>query len=68
VGALSVVLYDSIMEDGAKLDALSLLMKGERLPGGTAWSGIPASRRLAISTGSPARAKEKEVAAEVAAG
>jgi non-ribosomal peptide synthetase-like protein len=42
VGAGSVVLYDSIMEDGARLDALSLLMKGERLPAGTAWAGIPA--------------------------
>jgi non-ribosomal peptide synthetase-like protein len=41
VGAGSVVLYDSIMEDGARLDALSLLMKGERLPAGTAWAGIP---------------------------
>src|SRR5260221_8001073 len=28
VGALSVVLYDSKMEDGARLDSLSLLMKG----------------------------------------
>jgi len=43
VGALSVVLYDSVMEDGAKLGPLSLLMKGERLPAGSAWSGIPAS-------------------------
>ncbi len=42
VGAVSVVLYDSIMEDDARLDALSLLMKGERLPAGTAWAGIPA--------------------------
>ncbi len=43
VGAVSVVLYDSKMEDGAKLDALSLLMKGETLPAGTAWAGIPAA-------------------------
>jgi hypothetical protein len=32
------------MEQGAKLDSLSLLMKGERLPAGTAWAGIPARR------------------------
>src|SRR5437867_7788908 len=45
VGAVSVILYDSRMEDGARLDALSLLMKGESLPAGTAWAGIPAKRR-----------------------
>ncbi len=42
IGAESVVLYDSNMEDGARLDALSLLMKGETLPAGTAWAGLPA--------------------------
>jgi hypothetical protein len=31
-----VVLYGSEMEDGARLAALSLLMKGETLPAGTA--------------------------------
>jgi non-ribosomal peptide synthetase-like protein len=45
VGTASVVLYDSIMEDGSKLDSLSLLMKGETLPAGTEWEGIPASRK-----------------------
>ena len=43
IGAGSVILYDSEMEDGARLDALSLLMKGERLPARTAWAGVPAS-------------------------
>ena len=38
MGAVSVILYDSTMEDGARLDALSLLMKGETLPAGTAWA------------------------------
>ncbi len=42
VGAYSVVLYESEMEEGSQLDALSLLMKGERLPAGTSWIGIPA--------------------------
>ncbi len=42
VGAGSVVLYDTAMEDGARLDALSLLMKGEVLPADTAWAGLPA--------------------------
>jgi non-ribosomal peptide synthetase-like protein len=44
IGAYSVVLYDSEMKDGAQLDALSLLMKGERLPAGTTWAGIPARK------------------------
>ncbi len=43
VGAASVVLYDSFMEDGSRLDALSLVMKGETLPAATAWAGIPAA-------------------------
>ncbi len=43
IGPASVVLYDSTMEDGSRLDGLSLLMKGETLPAGTAWAGIPAA-------------------------
>jgi non-ribosomal peptide synthetase-like protein len=43
VGAVSVVLYDSTIDEGARLDALSLLMKGESLPADTAWAGIPAT-------------------------
>lgn len=42
VGAGSLVLYDTRMEEGARLGALSLLMKGETLPAGTSWAGIPA--------------------------
>ena len=41
VGAVSVVLYDTEMQPGARLNALSLLMKGEVLPANTAWAGIP---------------------------
>ena len=37
------VLYDAAMEDGSRLDALSLLMKGETPPARTAWAGVPAS-------------------------
>jgi non-ribosomal peptide synthetase-like protein len=44
VGSDSVVLYDSKMEDGARLEDLSLLMKGETLLGRTTWVGIPAER------------------------
>src|SRR6266702_190537 len=44
IGAYSIVLYDSRMEDHSHLDSLSLLMKGETLPPRTAWVGIPARR------------------------
>jgi non-ribosomal peptide synthetase-like protein len=47
VGAGSLVLYDTRMEPGASLGDLSLLMKGEVLPAGTSWEGIPARRRQA---------------------
>jgi non-ribosomal peptide synthetase-like protein len=42
VGANSLVLYDSRLEDDSRLGELSLLMKGETLPAGTHWEGIPA--------------------------
>jgi non-ribosomal peptide synthetase-like protein len=42
VGAGSLVLYDTRLEEGAALGALSLLMKGETLPAWTSWQGIPA--------------------------
>jgi len=42
VGAGSLVLYDTRMEEGASLGDLSLLMKGEVLPSGTSWEGVPA--------------------------
>lgn len=44
VGAGSLVLYDTRMEEGAALGDLSLLMKGETLPAGTKWEGVPARR------------------------
>jgi non-ribosomal peptide synthetase-like protein len=45
VGGGSLVLYDTRMEAGSTLGDLSLLMKGETLPAGTTWQGIPAQRR-----------------------
>lgn len=42
VGSRSVVLYDAELRAGASLDALSLAMKGETLPAGCRWRGIPA--------------------------
>ena len=44
VGAIAIALYDSRMEDDSKLDDLSMLMKGETLPAGTAWRGSPARK------------------------
>jgi acetyltransferase-like isoleucine patch superfamily enzyme len=65
VGAVSLVLYDTAMEEGASLGSLSLLMKGEVLPEGSAWEGIPAAgagrvtseppRASAAPEGRPAR-------------
>ncbi|MGY1843720.1 Pls/PosA family non-ribosomal peptide synthetase [Modestobacter sp. SYSU DS0875] len=44
VGDKSVVLYGSVVEADATIADLSLVMKGEVLPPGTAWSGIPAQK------------------------
>ena len=41
IGAQSIVLYGAEMKDGARLGALSLLMKGEVLPAGRVWMGSP---------------------------
>ena len=41
IGNMSVVLYDSLMQEGATLGPLSLLMKGEVMPVGSCWHGIP---------------------------
>ncbi|MFZ4399565.1 MAG: Pls/PosA family non-ribosomal peptide synthetase [Bacteroidales bacterium] len=43
VGGMSVVLYDSKMEDGSKLDNLSVLMKGETLSTLCTYVGAPAN-------------------------
>jgi non-ribosomal peptide synthetase-like protein len=51
VGANSLVLYDTRMEKGSELGPLSLLMKGEVLPEGTSWSGIPARARSRLLPG-----------------
>jgi non-ribosomal peptide synthetase-like protein len=42
VGSRAVVLYDAEVGRGAELDSLSLVMKGESLPAGSRWRGIPA--------------------------
>ena len=42
VGSLAIVLYDAVIEDGAELGDLSVLMKGETLAARTSWEGSPA--------------------------
>lgn len=42
VGPRSNVLYGASVGDGVVLGPLTLVMKGEDLPGGTAWRGVPA--------------------------
>ncbi len=44
VGAVAIVLYDAVMENDSQLGDLSMLMKGETLPIGTHWEGLPAQR------------------------
>jgi non-ribosomal peptide synthetase-like protein len=44
IGNMSVVLYDSRMGEGATLGPLSLLMKGEAMPAGSRWHGIPTAQ------------------------
>jgi non-ribosomal peptide synthetase-like protein len=53
VGHSSIVLYDTYLEPGAHLHSLSLLMKGETLPTGTHWQGIPAQSILEKELYSP---------------
>ncbi len=41
IGARSIVLYDTEIGDDVKMDPLSLVMKGEKLPNKTSWGGSP---------------------------
>ncbi len=47
VGCGSVVLYDTVLEEGVVLGGLSLVMKGETLPAQTRWEGTPSMRAAA---------------------
>ncbi|MDO5697558.1 MAG: amino acid adenylation domain-containing protein [Dermatophilus congolensis] len=51
LGSRSVVLYDTHVREEALTAPLTLVMKGEELPAGTAWAGIPAqpARRVVRS-------------------
>lgn len=41
IGSRSIVLYDAIIGENTVIDALSLVMKGEEIPGNTQWCGSP---------------------------
>jgi acetyltransferase-like isoleucine patch superfamily enzyme len=41
VGNMTVILYDTEMQEGASIGSLSLLMKGETVPPQSRWEGIP---------------------------
>lgn len=43
IGARSTVLYGASVGDGARLGPMTLVMKGENIPAGSAWSGCPAA-------------------------
>jgi non-ribosomal peptide synthetase-like protein len=43
MGPRSAVLYSAVVEDNAKLGALTLVMKGEHIPAGSSWRGCPAA-------------------------
>lgn len=68
VGVGSIVLYNTLMEEGSTLGSLSLLMKGECLPAHTQWAGIPAqSTSFAYATQvTPCYVGEKGLADELA--
>ncbi|WP_296947581.1 Pls/PosA family non-ribosomal peptide synthetase [uncultured Massilia sp.] len=43
IGPRSAVLYSARVGDNARLGPLTLVMKGEHIPGATAWHGLPAA-------------------------
>jgi len=42
IGSYAIVLYDAEIGEDAQLGDLSVVMKGEALPPGTSWEGLPA--------------------------
>ena len=50
IGSASTVLYDTSVADYARLGPLTVVMKGESIPGNTEWVGAPAVPRSAQAT------------------
>jgi len=63
VGPAATVLYDSVVGDWARLGPLTVVMKGEAIPGNTQWVGAPAEPFFA---GVAAKASEPALSAEAA--
>ena len=53
VGAATTVLYDTAVGDYARLSPLTVVMKGESIPPGTAWCGAPAQPVMAPAPAAP---------------
>ena len=48
IGVRAIILYGAEVEQGCRVGALTLVMKGERLPARTAWAGSPAAPHLIV--------------------
>ncbi|WP_245352189.1 Pls/PosA family non-ribosomal peptide synthetase [Pseudonocardia parietis] len=66
VGDRAIVLYDSVVGAGVRLEPLSLVMKGEHLPAGSRWRGITAQPVVDTPAGTAAAGAPIASAATVA--
>jgi non-ribosomal peptide synthetase-like protein len=62
IGTQSIVLCDAEMKEGARIGALSLLMKGETLSAGQVWMGSPLESPAREDTGRTKLAGKPEAA------
>jgi non-ribosomal peptide synthetase-like protein len=69
IGAATTVLYDTEIGDFARLNALTVVMKGDRLPGHSEWEGAPSvpASRARIPAPEPQRAADRAPIPHVAA-
>jgi non-ribosomal peptide synthetase-like protein len=67
VGTRSVLCPGASMEDGARLEDLSLVQSGMRIPGGETWAGSPAQRIAGSRAAEPGRPARRNMAALYAA-
>jgi non-ribosomal peptide synthetase-like protein len=54
LGTAAIVLYDTKIGDYARLEPLTVVMKGEHIPAHTVWSGAPSQRIAARPSTAPA--------------
>jgi len=62
VGTRSVLCPGAAMEEGARLEDLSLVQSGVRIPGGETWAGSPAQRVAASRVDEPGRPARRNMA------